>query len=307
LPHVGSLDRFSAVAGGLAVGATPSAVQSRAGCGIHLGCMAQILDDLETLWFRTADRPVDRVCLSCGRQAHRRAGRGGGVAGRPDSTGSSGAGWYSPGAGPPRVALPGRRRVNQSSRPAGPDDGTSGHATAPSAPIPPGGASRSDERLAKEYFALLDIVKDFDKNLLTVKGWGATVSLAALGLGFKEGHYGIFLVAALSGLSFWVIDAAMKLHQIRHYVRMREIEVLSAESGQGAATPQIDWSWTIAPGYFLGRLSGPPPRPDRYRRGDFHIYVFWLYPHVALPYAIAVAVGAVLFVLGYLHALAIPI
>jgi len=64
--------------------------------------------------------------------------------------------------------------VSDSSRQTGPDDGGSGHANAPSASTPPGGASRSGEALSKEYFALLDIVKEFDKNLLTVKGWGAT-------------------------------------------------------------------------------------------------------------------------------------
>jgi hypothetical protein len=39
----------------------------------------------------------------------------------------------------------------------------------------------SEDFLAKEYFALEDIVKDFDKRLFTVKGWGVTLSLAALG------------------------------------------------------------------------------------------------------------------------------
>jgi hypothetical protein len=35
--------------------------------------------------------------------------------------------------------------------------------------------------------SLTDIVKDFDQRLLTIKGWGVTLSLASLGLGFPTG------------------------------------------------------------------------------------------------------------------------
>lgn len=168
----------------------------------------------------------------------------------------------------------------------------------------------TEDFLSKEYFTLVDTVKEFDKSLITVKGWGVTLSLAALGFGFQYQHSGLFLVAAVSGLAFWAIEGTMKRHQMRYYVRMREIEVLifdlpSSESSQ-IPSPQIDWSWTIAPKYFKGTIEGAPPRPERYRKDSFYS-LSWLGPHVFLPHAISVVVGGVLFILGVSHILGIAV
>jgi hypothetical protein len=159
----------------------------------------------------------------------------------------------------------------------------------------------SEDFLVKEYFALEDIVKDFDKRLFTVKGWGVTLSLAALGFGFQFQHYGFFLVAAVSGIGFWAIESATKKHQMRFYVRMREIEVLAydrkpVDSSQ-IVTPQIDWSWAIAPEYFRGKLHDAPPRPKRYEKFPYDLMVL-IYPHVIFPHVISVLVGSVLLILG---------
>ena len=81
-------------------------------------------------------------------------------------------------------------------------------------------------------------MKDFDRNLLVVKGWGATVTTVTLAAGFQSDHYGIFLVAALAGVAFWAIEAAMKRNQMRDYVRMREIEYLRATPLGAAAAGQ---------------------------------------------------------------------
>ena len=96
------------------------------------------------------------------------------------------------------------------------------------------------------------------KNLLTVKGWGVTLALAALAWGFKDGHFGLFLVAMLSGLSFWLIEGTMKQHQMRYYLRMREIEVLRYnqavdEKGREASSPRIDSSWVHAGALYAGK------------------------------------------------------
>jgi hypothetical protein len=156
----------------------------------------------------------------------------------------------------------------------------------------------ADDFLSKEYFALVDIVKDFDQRLLTVKGWGVTLSLAALGLGFQYSHYGLFLVAAISAIGFWSIEAVTKIFQMRHYVRMREIEVRRAELAlTDIPTPQIDWSWQIAAYYFKGEYTGAPPHPNRYGYSSFNIRT-WFYPHVFLPHAISLVAGGILFVLG---------
>jgi hypothetical protein len=77
----------------------------------------------------------------------------------------------------------------------------------------------------QEYFALVKAVDDFDQRLITVKGWGVSLSLVAFGLGFQYSAYGFFLVAAVSSLAFWLIEGIIKRFQMRHYVRMRDIEV----------------------------------------------------------------------------------
>ena len=197
----------------------------------------------------------------------------------------------------------------------GPEPDAAGEALRfPFGPPPPA----ATEAGAREYYALLDLVKEFDRNLLVVKGWGATVSTVTLAAGFQTGHFGIFLVAALAGLAFWTLDAAMKRHQMRHYVRMREIEwqcaaLLGPDSG-GQSTPQIDWSWTLAPPYLARAAGGAPPPPERYGRGPGEgqhqaspLRLYWLYPHVALPHAIADASGGALFALGAAGRLAFPL
>jgi hypothetical protein len=51
---------------------------------------------------------------------------------------------------------------------------------------PPGGFTLdAEERLLKEYYEIVRIVGEFDGRLMTVKGWGVTLSLAALGWGFQ--------------------------------------------------------------------------------------------------------------------------
>ena len=41
----------------------------------------------------------------------------------------------------------------------------------------------SEEPLLREYYKIFYAVEEFDKRLITVKGWGATLSLAALAWG----------------------------------------------------------------------------------------------------------------------------
>jgi hypothetical protein len=111
---------------------------------------------------------------------------------------------------------------------------------------------RLHDDLRTEYAQLVDIVSGFDQRLLTIKGWGVTLSLASLGLGFQQNHYGLFLVAALSGLAFWMLEATTKMHQMRYYPRMGDIEFIAyglfrVPASRGfASSPLIDWSWHMA-------------------------------------------------------------
>jgi len=107
--------------------------------------------------------------------------------------------------------------------------------------------------LSKEYYALLDVVSNYDGWLLIVKGWSVTLSLAALGLGFQQRHYALFFLAAVTGAAFWLLDGLMKGFQYRYYVRMREIEytaylinrvTLGGLYGkEEISAPRIDMMW----------------------------------------------------------------
>jgi hypothetical protein len=163
-----------------------------------------------------------------------------------------------------------------------------------------------DDPILKEYYELSSIVKEFDKNLLTVKGWGVTLALAALAWGFEKSHYGLFLVAAVSGLAFWLIEGAMKRHQMRYYFRMREIEVLCydewATGKKALSTPRIDSSWFHAGPFYTGKIKTPQYHPQMIT-GPVNSYrLAWLYPHVLLPHGVSVAAGIVLFIFArYCH------
>ncbi len=167
------------------------------------------------------------------------------------------------------------------------------------------------QALRDEHQALLGIVKDFDARLLTVKGWGVTLSLAALAWGFEKGHFGLFLVAALSGFGFWMIEGVMKRHQMRFYVRMREIEVLAfkgAGSRAELSSPRIDWSWRNAQKLYTEKGyddKGPQPIVLKDYETSFlfltlnHYRLVWLYPHVFLPHCISVGAGLLLWFIAW--------
>ena len=159
-----------------------------------------------------------------------------------------------------------------------------------------------EEELLREYYEVFHAVNEFDKRLITVKGWGVTLSLAALAWGFQYAHYGLFLVAGLSGLTFWLIEGAMKRHQMRYYLRMREIEVLQYDRmpNEGAKTrssPRIDSSWSYARWLYAGKgTAGYHPEKVK---GPLKSYrLAWFYPHVCFPHVVSVVAGVTLLYLG---------
>ena len=114
-----------------------------------------------------------------------------------------------------------------------------------------------------------------------------TLSLASLGLGFQQDHYGLFLVAALSGLAFWVLEATTKLHQMRawaidwswstakwRFVRLRRRDLQARDAGRWPKDPRTPTPWPQV-------LEDSPMRP-------------WLWPHVMLPHAVSLVAGAML-------------
>lgn len=92
-------------------------------------------------------------------------------------------------------------------------------------PVPLDDPVRLLDDMSKEYYAIVEVVSGFDQRLMTIKGWSVTLSLAALGLGFQQGHYALFALAAATAGGFWYVDPLNKGFQTRYYGRMRDIEV----------------------------------------------------------------------------------
>lgn len=152
----------------------------------------------------------------------------------------------------------------------------------------------------REYFALVEIVSAADQRLLTIKGWGVTLSLVALGLGFQYRAFGFFVVALVSSISFWILEAAVKRHQMRYYPRMREIEVKrhneAVEANAPLSAPRIDWSWATADALLRsGRIPPVGPKPSGRSRAYGRM---WLAPHVAFPHAVTLTAALVLLALA---------
>jgi len=165
------------------------------------------------------------------------------------------------------------------------------------------------EDLGKEYYALLNVVSEFDGRQLTVKGWSVTLSLAALGVGFQQKHYALFGLAAATALAFWFMDVLLKRFQLRYYSRMRDIEYIAFQlnavqvEGMGSASaPRIDMSWSFkgVPGHRDWRTDVP----ERYTPEMVHRLLRrpYVMPQVLLPHAAAVVLGFALFVAAALNA-----
>ena len=144
----------------------------------------------------------------------------------------------------------------------------------------------------------------FDQRLLTINGWGVTLNLASLGFGFQQRHCGLFLVAAVTGPAFWLLEGSWNPpNQVLpkgtgH--RGRRLRVVRVEPPSGvASSPLINWGFeTAATRVAGGADKGDPRRPEPYpRRREGRYKAPWLWPHVTFPHVIAVIVGTVLFVL----------
>lgn len=165
------------------------------------------------------------------------------------------------------------------------------------------------EDLTKEYYAILDVVSAFDGRILTVKGWSVTLSLAALGLGFQQGHYALFGLAAATALGFWYIDVLLKGYQMRYYSRMRDIELAAYHlnklplPGLGTVSaPRIDMSW----GYRAGHRQQDwrTEVPARRRPHEIRSMMVWRYwtANQLLPHLVAILLGVALFMAALMNA-----
>lgn len=160
-------------------------------------------------------------------------------------------------------------------------------------------ALRAD--LNKEYYALMGVVSEYDGRLMIIKGWSVTLSLAALGLGFQQGHYALFGLGAATALAFWSLEILMKGYQMRSYSRMRDIEVaayhinaVELERLGLVSAPRVDMSW----GYRGQEKDWRTDAPERREATEIRRqrWLRFVIPNVWLPHAVAVLLGVYLFI-----------
>ena len=70
------------------------------------------------------------------------------------------------------------------------------------------------EEILREYYWMQQRVAHFDERQISIKSWGTTASGALIGFGFSESLPVLFLLAAISSIVFWYIDAQWKSFQI---------------------------------------------------------------------------------------------
>jgi hypothetical protein len=100
--------------------------------------------------------------------------------------------------------------------------------------------------LKDEYLLIERFYDDFDARIMKIKGWSATIAIAAIGAGFYKTNL-LWLFAAGASLAFWILEATWKNFQYSHSPRIRDIEKAFRESSFDNIEPlQISFSWNAA-------------------------------------------------------------
>lgn len=105
----------------------------------------------------------------------------------------------------------------------------------------------SDKRaefLKDEYVMLQQFYEDIDTKGLTIKNWAVTVGLATIGAGFLYNNDWLFLIAAITAVVFWYLEAYWR--GLSHFfaVRIMEIEGIFASGKFDKTIPlQVYSKW----------------------------------------------------------------
>jgi hypothetical protein len=135
--------------------------------------------------------------------------------------------------------------------------------------------------LKDEYLLLQKFYEDFDARIMTIKGWSATIGLAAIGTGFYQSRF-LFLFASAAGLAFWTLDAIWKSFQYSYAPRIVAIETAFRNSDFSSIEPLQIYSAWFASYHRTG--------PQFLKRMKMGIVFF--------PHIIPALAGVILFVLA---------
>ena len=147
--------------------------------------------------------------------------------------------------------------------------------------------SQLDSALQTEYLHLQKTIEDFDAKAMTIKAWSVTFSFSVIVGAFASHAPAVLLVAAVSALLFWFLETMWKAFQLGYYERAGADRSALSRRGAVAGAHQIGASWM-----------------QRWHRTSWpEIARMACWPHVALPHAVVVVVGAGLFLASLLGGL----
>jgi len=135
--------------------------------------------------------------------------------------------------------------------------------------------------LKDEYSMLQQFYEDFDKRILSIKGWSATIAIAAIGGGFQYSIPYLWLFAAAASLVFWLLEAVWKRFQYLYAPRIARIEEIFRNEDFDQIQPlQIYSSWFAA-----------------FEKEGWRIFSTFKMGIVSFPHLITLICGTILFIL----------
>ncbi len=96
----------------------------------------------------------------------------------------------------------------------------------------------------QEYFHLSSILESYDEKILTIKGWGVTVSLVLLGTAVLRKSRPTLLVSGLGAVAFWLLEAYYGIIARAHADRVVELERSLRTGSAAVPSPAIYSSWS---------------------------------------------------------------
>jgi hypothetical protein len=133
--------------------------------------------------------------------------------------------------------------------------------------------------LKDEYLLLQKFYEDYDARVITIKGWSATIGMAAIGAGFYQSRF-LWLFAAGAALVFWVLEALWKSFQYLYTPRIIVIEEAFRTNSFAHVAPfQVYSSWFA-----------------QFGESGLHVTRNMFGGIVAFPHAVTLVAGLALFV-----------
>jgi hypothetical protein len=135
--------------------------------------------------------------------------------------------------------------------------------------------------LKDEYSMLQQFYEDFDKRILGIKGWSATIAIAAIGGGFQYRIPYLWLFAAAASLVFWLLEAVWKRFQYLYAPRIARLEEVFREGDFDEVDPlQIYSSWF-----------------DAFEKEGWRVFSTFKMGIVSFPHLVTFIGGTILFIL----------